>query len=171
MLFGKSLFQSVVDRLSAERPPEFETEDIAPRRRGRGSGVSASFLATAPQVEDEAEEHLLHHNPYQDAIVAGERPAAAVEIADTPPPMPPHLRRITEKEVREDLGISPGDDAARLTVLRREFARLNHPDRVPTRYRTQATVRMMLANALIDDALRQIPPSAAVYSAARRRQS
>jgi len=37
--------------------------------------------------------------------------------------------------------------------IRREFARKNHPDRVPPRLRELATQRMVAANALIDQAL------------------
>lgn len=166
MLFGKSLFQSVVDRLASERPEV--TEEERPQGKAvRGGGVAASFLAVAPEA-DEADEQRLYVDPYREALAAAP-PATPkpTEVAEAPPPMPSHLKRLSEKEVREDLGLGPHDDAPRLAELRRNFARLNHPDRVPARYRAQATMRMMIANALIDDALLQIAPASTVL----RRQS
>ena len=43
-----------------------------------------------------------------------------------------------------------------LTEKRRLFARANHPDRAPTEFRDNATIRMKIANMLIDETVRRI---------------
>ena len=60
--------------------------------------------------------------------------------------------------------IDPGDIARELNIgaatclkdlldARRTFARANHPDRMAMAYRTQSTIRMQVANRLVDDAI------------------
>ncbi len=49
-----------------------------------------------------------------------------------------------------ELGLRAGISDADITLLRREFALRNHPDRVPAELRDVATQRMMIANDLID---------------------
>jgi hypothetical protein len=49
-----------------------------------------------------------------------------------------------------ELGLRAGASDADITLLRREFALRNHPDRVPAELRDVATQRMMIANDLID---------------------
>jgi hypothetical protein len=166
MLFGKSLFQSVVDRLVAEAPEPEETK--APPSAGAPRGMAASFLAGATKVED-TDETATGFDPYlETARTAPPLPPKPVEPEK--PPMPPYLKRLSEAEIAEDLGIAPGDDAERLADRRRAFALLNHPDRVAQDYRAQATVRMTIANALIDDALQRLHRSTSA-GFVRRRQS
>jgi hypothetical protein len=43
-----------------------------------------------------------------------------------------------------------------LVALRRSFARENHPDRAPEDLRTNATLRMKIANMLIDETIRRL---------------
>ncbi|HEX2019878.1 MAG TPA: hypothetical protein VGO17_13135 [Aurantimonas sp.] len=57
-------------------------------------------------------------------------------------------------EIERDLGIRPGQSPAQLKRLRRAFAGANHPDRMPSQHRAAATIRMQVANRLIDEALR-----------------
>jgi hypothetical protein len=64
-------------------------------------------------------------------------------------------RRLSEAEtVAEDLRLRPGLTKAELRRIRRKFAFGNHPDRVPPSSREAATRRMIIANALIDQALK-----------------
>ena len=53
-----------------------------------------------------------------------------------------------------DLGLAPGMTPAEIRNRRRQFARDNHPDRVMEEFRGQATVRMTIANRLVERALR-----------------
>lgn len=72
---------------------------------------------------------------------------------------PAVFERVEVEEIREDLNLSASDTCAELHRKRRVFARLNHPDRVPEKWREAATVRMQTANLLIDQALRAADPS------------
>jgi hypothetical protein len=70
------------------------------------------------------------------------------------PPLPPDwLGRLSREEIVQDLGIEPSDDREKLQERRRHFARDNHPDRVAADYREAATLRMKIANGLIDEAI------------------
>lgn len=57
-------------------------------------------------------------------------------------------------DIERDLAIRPGLSPAQLKSLRRSFARTNHPDRMPSQHRKASTIRMQIANRLIDEALR-----------------
>ena len=57
-------------------------------------------------------------------------------------------------EIERELAIRPGLSPAQLRRLRRAFAGANHPDRMPWQHREASTIRMQIANRLIDEALR-----------------
>lgn len=57
-------------------------------------------------------------------------------------------------DIERDLAIRPGLSTAQLKRLRRSFAGANHPDRMPLQHREASTIRMQIANRLIDEALR-----------------
>jgi hypothetical protein len=61
----------------------------------------------------------------------------------------------TVEAVALELNLSGDLDADEIRRTRREFARLNHPDVAPDVAREAATLRMQIANELIDDALRR----------------
>lgn len=62
---------------------------------------------------------------------------------------------VSEAEsIAQELGIRPRLSAKDLRRIRREFALGNHPDRVSAPRRERATRRMIIANALIDQALK-----------------
>ena len=58
--------------------------------------------------------------------------------------------------VAEELRLRPRLSANELRCIRREFARGNHPDRLPAPLRERATRRMVIANTLIDQALKAL---------------
>ncbi|MBT9369518.1 hypothetical protein [Rhizobium sp. CSW-27] len=146
MLFGRSVFQSILTRLDAEEP-EDKPEPKAPSYRiaGLGAGFVVDTQGADP-ADDAASRDLLAGFDLA--------PEAEPPPPPAPPVMPAHLTRLSEAEVAEDLALTPSDSAGDLTERRRRFARLNHPDLVHPDFRTQATRRMMLANMLIDRALR-----------------
>lgn len=151
MLFGKSLFQSVVDRLDAEAEEEVPAEEQA----FRIAGLSTSFLPDQPETpaapSDAAAD--LRLDAYL-ALMPEEIPQVEPE-PPTPPPPPIWLKRLSSEEIAEDLGLSPSDDRERLQERRRSFARDNHPDRIAPEHRDAATIRMKIANRLIDEAIRR----------------
>ncbi len=81
----------------------------------------------------------------------GAQQAGASSSGPAPPPLPPRSEHDT---VLDELHLTPSLTAAELVRLRREFAKINHPDRVLPPGRDQATRRMTIANSVIDEALR-----------------
>lgn len=149
MLFGKSLFQSVVDRLDAEAEEQPPAEETA----FRINGLPTSFVperpdepaGTASSGPDLRLGAYLSLMPDETENPPPEPPA--------PPPPPSWITRLSPEEIAEDLGLVPSDDRERLAERRRAFARDNHPDRVAAEYRLAATTRMKIANRLVDEAI------------------
>lgn len=149
MLFGKSLFQSVVDRLDAEAEEQAPAEEPA----FRINGLSTSFVPDAPAPVQPPSDTAA--DPRLDAYLSlmTEETAPSEPEPPAPPPPPIWLDRLSPEEVAEDLGLAATDDRDRLQERRRNFARDNHPDRIVEDYREAATVRMKIANRLIDEAI------------------
>lgn len=145
MLFGKSVFQSILTRLDEEQAEETEGP---PAATFRVSGLPMGFVA---ETVDASQGQVNFQQLYE--IDADDLPAPPEE-EPAAPVMPAHLARLTDAEIAEDLDLKPGDTAHRLMERRRAFAKLNHPDRVHPEFRAQATRRMTVANMLIDQALR-----------------
>ncbi|MGR6430063.1 hypothetical protein [Rhizobium sp. PAMB 3182] len=152
MLFGQSVFQSVLERLKEEHP---EIEDEEPSYRVRGLG--AAFVAAQSPSDDVTARGVM--NAYMD--FAGEAPPPEPEpiqepVVEEAPVMPEHLSRIDPQEVSDELALSETDTVASLHEKRRLFAKANHPDSVLAAFRDNANIRMMIANLLIDEALRRL---------------
>lgn len=139
-VFGKSLFETVLDGMEPEEDPE---DDAPVPARPR---FAPAFVAdTSFRDEDDT-------GP----------PGGLYETFAAPPPTgpaapepPAWLDRLSETDVIADLGLLPGMDGADIRERRRAFARENHPDRVPEQFREQATIRMTTANRLVEAALRR----------------
>lgn len=85
---------------------------------------------------------------------ASEVRAAYAKAGDeAPPPPTPGAPSIDPLDVQRDLNILTATSVKELLDARRNFARANHPDRMPILYRPQATIRMQIANRLVDDAI------------------
>jgi hypothetical protein len=143
-VFGKSLFETVLDGIDAEDIAE-DDEEI-PVRRPR---VTAHFLADT-SFSDRAEQRPLGEL-YEDF---GEPLSTEPDMPPSPEP-PAWLDRLTEQDVVDDLGLEPGMTKAEITEKRRTFARSNHPDRVREDFQAAATIRMTIANRLVEAALRK----------------
>ena len=158
-MFGQSVFESVLDRLKAEaresarHDGDPETDDGATGVRGLPSGFTGLGSGHAFASGSQAEAAYLD-------LTEEFAPAPAEEaVPDAPPaeePPPPHLLRIDPEDVAADLGLSGHETLAELTEKRRLFARTNHPDRAPTELGDNATIRMKIANMLIDETVRRI---------------
>ncbi len=153
-MFGRSVFQSVVERLAAERAAE--GDELPPTYRV--SGLSSGFVreaGAAPATDGRRAEDL-----YRDLMAEDEQAETAVPPAEPAPPEPPvmptHLARLSPQEIAEDLALSADDTAAMLAEKRRRFARANHPDGVHEAFRDAANMRMKIANLLIDEALARL---------------
>lgn len=165
MLFGQSIFQSVLDRLEAEKEDQDATGNPASHRiQGLNSsfvsevreGVSAAFARPDQAYADNLGADL---PPFAEPAEPDPEPPevqAAVEETPEPPTIPPHLLRIRPQEVAEELAISSRDTLQTLNDKRRLFAKANHPDRVDQLFRENATIRMKIANLLIDESIRRL---------------
>lgn len=149
MLFGQSVFQSVVERLEREAENELPIDDAQPSF-GINSFSASLVFDTATQAPSSANLPLASYLGFM------EEPLARIEIAPEPQIMPPHLARTSLADVSEELGITGDDTAETLSEKRRSFARMNHPDTISPEFRKNATLRMTAANLLIDQALRFI---------------
>lgn len=144
MLFGRSIFESVVERLSAEEAEKAENTDAAVHYRV--SGLNTGFVQETGHSQHADADwakgqylDLMEDGPWQPAL----------------PEMPAHLQRLSDDEIAADLGLSSDDDMAALQAKRRAFAMTNHPDRVPVCFIDAAHTRMTIANRMVDEALQR----------------
>ncbi len=139
-MFAMSVFQSVLERLKTEEEETVVT-DVATTLHV--PSFASPFIAPANERASAARSTV--ERAYFDA-----------SFIEPPPvePMPAFLNRISLEEVAEELDLDERETLATLAAKRRSFAATNHPDRLPQDYRANATVRMKLANMLIDEASR-----------------
>ncbi|MBB3945913.1 hypothetical protein GGQ73_001859 [Rhizobium skierniewicense] len=149
MLFGQSVFQSVVERL------ERENESDLPEETSRSGSTINSFSASL--VFETATQEPLAANRHLDSYLGFiEHPVAHAAPEPEPEIMPPHLEKTALSDVSDELAINDKDTLETLSEKRRNFARLNHPDMVNPQFRENANLRMKAANLLIDQAIRFI---------------
>ncbi len=159
MLFGQSVFQSVLERLKADEEAEDLPEPVAHRVHGFSTGFAVDVMegvSAASQRPDQAYvDNLEFDPPVETAPVIEE---AVVEPVTPPVPeiMPEHLLRVAPNEIAAELAISAADTLQSLHQKRRAFAKANHPDGVASPFRENATKRMTLANLFIDEAVRRL---------------
>lgn len=161
MLLGQSIFQSVLTRLKEEQKDDEETSAEGPDYRIQGLGAGFITPDGRPEAAGaDAGSYFDYLSDWQATESAcatqqscEQSEAEILEQSPHCPVMPAHLERLTEQEIADDLAISPKDNEAMLNQKRRQFAKLNHPDRVAPEFRDNATARMKTANLLIDRAL------------------
>ncbi|MBY5416803.1 hypothetical protein [Rhizobium leguminosarum] len=162
MLFGQSVFQSVLERLKAEDETAEDVEaPTAHRVSGLGTGLAFDVM-TFDVMEGVSARSQRVGQAYFDNLDLDPAAAIAEESAAAPPPepvMPDHLARIAPEEIAAELAIAATDTQQTLNEKRRAFAKANHPDGVAEPFRDNANRRMMIANLLIDEAMRRLPPS------------
>jgi hypothetical protein len=151
MLFGQSVFQSVVERLKQEK--EDESAQPTPPAGHRIVGFSTGFVVdTYPDAPQQGNGNL---DAYL-AFLPDPDPLPEPPPAPEPETMPAHLEKTSLADVSAELAIHETDTAATLAEKRRAFARLNHPDGVRPEFRHNATLRMTAANLLIDQTIRML---------------
>ncbi|MBY3132599.1 hypothetical protein [Rhizobium laguerreae] len=157
MLFAQSVFQSVLERLKAEDETD---EDAGAPAVHRFSGLGTGLAFDAMKGVSAASQRV--GQAYFDNLDLDAAAAIAEEPATAPPPepvMPDHLARIAPEEIAAELAIAAADTQQTLNEKRRAFAKANHPDGVAEPFRDNANRRMMIANLLIDEAMRRLPHS------------
>ncbi|OWV76589.1 hypothetical protein ATY76_01130 [Rhizobium sp. R339] len=158
MLFGQSVFQSVLERLKAEEEPDDDAEAPAAHRVcGLATGLAFDVMEGVSAASQRIGQAYFDNLELDAAAATAAEPPPPPEPEPAPEPvMPDHLTRTAPAEVAAELAISAADTALTLGEKRRAFARANHPDGVALPFRDNATKRMMLANLLIDEALRRL---------------
>ncbi|WP_062943595.1 hypothetical protein A4A59_017280 [Rhizobium leguminosarum] len=157
MLFGQSVFQSVLERLKAEDETDEDAEARAAHRvPGLATGLAFDVMQGVSAASQRVGQAYFDNLDLDAAAGVVEKPAPA------PPPepvMPDHLARIAPEEIAAELAIAAADTQQTLNEKRRAFAKANHPDGVAEPFRDNANRRMMIANLLIDEAMRRLPHS------------
>lgn len=167
MIAGKSLFESLLDRMDEEMPEATEEEEVSARIRGLSTGFVAPAMEGVSVSLHRIDGAYLENTGEDAAEKPVITPPGAAEgepldpvpdpIAEpSPPPVPPYLLRQLPAEIAEDLGIKANDTVAILQERRRTFARANHPDRMHEVHRGLANQRMTTANLLIDQAISRL---------------
>jgi hypothetical protein len=157
MLFGQSVFQSVLERLDAQEAGAGESDGS---RSHRIQGLNSSFAAAVREGISAAsmrpDQAYIDNLEFNDVPIADVTPVVESAETEPPPVMPSHLTRTAPEEVAAELAISSADTPHSLSDKRRSFAKANHPDGIAPAFRHNATARMMIANLLIDEALRRL---------------
>jgi type IV secretory pathway VirB10-like protein len=163
MLFGQSVFQSVLERLKAEEGEEDDEAGDQPaayRVRGFATGLAFDVMEGVSAAGAQKPGQAYFDNlEFEAPPPAPETPVAEPEPVPEPEPepvMPEHLSRTAPADIAVELAISSTDTVQSLGEKRRAFAKANHPDRVLPQFRDNATRRMTLANLLIDEAVRRL---------------
>ena len=152
MVPGPGTFDAVLDLVGEQRAG----------LRGGGSwsgirGLNVGFVGAGSGPDG-----WRHGAPLGAALYADDADLFAPPDMALPPEAPALdvsvFKRLSREEIAADVGLLPSDTPAALRLKRREFARVNHPDRIPEEWREAATTRMKIANLLIDEALRKTIP-------------
>jgi hypothetical protein len=164
-MFGLTVFESVLERLKAEarHAAEEERDEAGGEDEGPGDvrgltsgfaglGIGGTFVSGSQAAA--AYLDLYEEPPHADEPAFAEDPEGEPAQVEEPPP--PHLLRTGAQEIAEDLGLNGKEGIDDLLARRRSFARENHPDRAPPDLRANATLRMKVANMLIDETIRRI---------------
>ena len=152
MVGGLNSFDAVLDRVS--------NEQAEASSHGSGSwtamrGWNSSFVATSlraapwPSREPRVAAPSVVHTEEPAPAPRPSTPAAREKpVIDTS-----HFKRLSAEDIAKDIDLLASDTPAELKSKRRSFARLNHPDRSPVEWREAATIRMKIANQMVDEAL------------------
>jgi len=149
-MFGMSVFQSVLERLKAEEGGVDVAEDEqAPAAHIRG--LNGGFVGDLPAsgFSGSATVQRAYFDTASDEMLAPAKPLPK-------PVMPQHLARIRPDEIAADLALTDAESMQSLADKRRRFASENHPDLHDPDFRSNATMRMKIANMLIDEAQRRL---------------
>jgi hypothetical protein len=179
MYFGRSIFQSVVERLESETAKASQEDVPAPYPR---TAINTSFVFETALNDDAASDPSQGASQMFSAFDLDGDEAAALPPQDAGIPAPnvdivepieapqpetkataaidskdySFLSKTSHDEVRLELRLDTLTNVNALQAKRRQFARDNHPDTVPDGWRDFASLRMTTANLLIDQAVKDL---------------
>lgn len=161
MILGQSIFDAVLDRLKDDEDPDLPPDGFgveAPSAAIRG--LNAGFVGASVEIPLAGGNGRLEDAYFDFGDMPAREPSPGEALKEPPKEVDDDARlfsRLTPQDVAEDLGLNGATSADLLHAARRNFARRNHPDLVADRYREQATLRMKIANLLVDEALKRLP--------------
>jgi hypothetical protein len=136
-------FQRALDEAGRkERAPDGEAGATG------GARVSGVAFGAPPSSGGEARFGL--------ALDWTDEPADRLAPPQAPPYEPPARSGDTSREIATELGFSTALTLEHMTSRWRDFVWRNHPDRQPVDARERANTRMAIANALYDQARREL---------------
>ena len=160
-VFGKTLFETVLDGVEPEA--DDETEDDLDVVAAPVRGFSTGFVfAGDPIIEEAPPDPRFGYDDFaepwageaaSEALSAGEAVSDVLNV-EPDPELSRRMERLTVEAIREELALVASMPVAALRERRRAFARENHPDRLDAKFGEQATLRMKIANQVIDEAIR-----------------
>lgn len=120
-----------------------------------GPSQPVSGAASQPRAEPAYMPSDAVSKMYASNVESYGEPAVAVAVEARPArPVPSIFKPSTKPEsIARELRLRPHHSIDELLTIRRKFALRNHPDRVAPDARDVATIRMSIANRLIDDAV------------------
>lgn len=141
----KMSFADVVDKLSSS--PE------APPKRDARAAQTASGSAAQAKSEPAYVAHGALTEIYRSTLrLFGLSHTDAADKLERVLPQP----STKPEDIARELKIRGWHTEVQLHKIRRRFAMKNHPDRVPSSIRSASTMRMGIANMLIDQAIRKL---------------
>jgi hypothetical protein len=136
---------------------EDDASTTADERTSTEPAPSSEFLRTLDRMAGRIRSYIstgLLSRLYADGATRSAPPNPELEPDADPESPSPEPPRSEHDAVMAELHLTPNLTCEDLARIRREFAKLNHPDRVLPPEREEATRRMTIANSLIDEALR-----------------
>jgi hypothetical protein len=153
VIFGKTVFQSVLERMNEDDARDEEPATLHVR------GLNTGFVADRLGLENASQEATPDsYSSLRNLYFDFPTPEPEPEKPAPPPVMPAHLAHIAPEEIAAELAITQKDTLISLNRKRRIFAAANHPDQVDEQWRDKANARMKIANLLIDEAIRKLHP-------------
>lgn len=138
-------FSDVVDNLSAA--------SAAPPKKDSRAAFAASGSAAQPKSEPAYVAPAVLSEIYRSTLrlfgLSHDAPSGKPERI-----LPQPSTKL--EDVARELKLRGWHSEAQLHKIRRRFAMKNHPDRVPASIRTASTMRMGIANMLIDQAIHKL---------------
>jgi hypothetical protein len=135
-------FRSFLDMLGSD---EQDKDDAARQPAAKARHQPQSFPDSPARMPDNRRERCYVPLDRLARLYGEDRPEGAQ----------PLYAPADDASVADELRLATARTGEDLRRIRRSFAMCNHPDRVPAWLRNEATRRMTIANALIDQAMRE----------------
>jgi hypothetical protein len=142
-------FSDILEDIAKHRPSGGSSEIYARTGQNPAFWSVLDTIAAAPPVSDLSARQAYRPDAQPDRMETGFETAMRASDLSLDP-----------DDIAYELDLDAVSTLEDLSILRRRFARLNHPDRVEAPMRDRANRRMTIANAMIDAAAARISAKA-----------